>query len=173
MATTDRWFGGGGPDYASSDAARIEDQACRAALRTRAVSPAAVLREFSLPPSGRLTFAHLCAACDFPRTPAVTDLPPDSVDVLVGRFRKSRLAAAWVHVWDSRPEVRPGHRALVLRGGVWGLIVAYDGKSPDRPHVCVGHGVLTRPLVVEPLSAWVRSLDWLVGSAADPDGDDG
>jgi hypothetical protein len=94
----------------------------------------------------------------------VTDDPIDPVDQLLTRFVKTNLWAAWVAAFDAGEPVvaRPGlgRRVLIGRGIGWGIVVAYDADDPPaRAHVRVGHDV-GRPLVIEPLTAWVRALSW-------------
>lgn len=168
MSDPHDWLGAG-PDYNATAATRIEDGAVRVACRVGRKNAAAVARHCGLGAADRLTFAHLREAADFPYAPGVTAEPLDPLDVLLGKFRKSRLYPAWSSAWDQRPGVGPSRRFLIMRASGLSYAVAYSGLAPDRPHVAVGHAELGRPLLIEPLSAWLRSLDWAApaGDSAD------
>lgn len=147
-------FDFGRPPQGRGDAARVEEAACRKALRQAKVSEASVLRAAG---EDRLSLRLLAEHTDFPRGVVAHRLPPDGPVELITRFRKSNLWRAWCEVWESDESTRPGSRALVLRGPPWGFLVACDYGPPDRPHLVVGHEAGTK-LYLEPFGAWLSDI---------------
>lgn len=136
-------------------AARLEDYACRRALKVAGI-PAGRARRFAAGPA--FTFADL-AGVDFPLSPVVTSTTGDPIRAVLGKFPKTDLWAAWVAAWDLNPGTRPGRRALVFRGPDWGLAVLHDQPPAARDHLRVGAAV-GLALAAEPFTAWVGGLAW-------------
>ncbi len=150
------------------DRERVEDGACRRALKTAGLNPAKVMRDAGLDPRGLLTFAVLVDYADYPFNHAVTEQPFDDLLTLMTRLSKSRLAAAWFAAWAERPGVPAGGRSMVMRGAKTGYVLVYDSAvPPERPHLSLGfrRGLVLR---VEPLSSWCVGVSWAVGPGHQP-----
>lgn len=140
---------GRGPD----EKGRVEDAACRAALRMAGLSAGGIASQAGQGPADRLTFAILDLYTEFPANPVVTGVEPDSVLHLMYRFQKSALFEAWL--------AADGPSALVFRGGEMGVGVMTPLKGkPDRPCVVTGRGGRGEVFAVETFAAWCRSLGW-------------
>lgn len=145
-------------DRVGETALRVEDAACRRALRAVGASAAQVARHCGAAGNfPRMTFAMLASALDFPSRPAVSGLPPDEPSRLLTAFPRTALWGEWVSTWDLRPEVRRGERAMVMRGGGWGtVVVRYAEAQVDGPRLLIG------PDRGKPLLAVCDYRDWLV-----------
>lgn len=151
------------PPKRDRSAQKVEDAACRRALKTAGISPSTIYRASGLSASGLLTFGALVEYAGFPITPSVTAEPLDDMLTLMTKLSKSRLAKAWFEAWAARPRVRQGERMMVMRGSLTGFVVVYDAPvPPERPHLSLGfrRGLVLR---VEILSAWCRGISWAEG----------
>lgn len=144
-----------------SENARTEDGACRALLKVAGVPVHRLIEAAGLAPGASyITFDVMSTYADFPFVPAVTAEPLDDMLTLLTKFERSRLWRAWVKAWDTRPDVSPGNRLLMIHGSHSGYMVAHASPAPpDRPHVSVGH-VTGTVIRLEPLSSWCRGIQW-------------
>lgn len=145
-------------------ALRVEDAACRRALRAAGVNVGTVLAHYgSAAKFPRLTFAMLAGAVDFPSRPSVSGEEPDSPHQLLCKFVKSALWREWVAAWDARPDVRTDRRELVMRGVGWDMVVvraAAAAEASGRPRLLVGPPDGPR-LAVCTFHDWLQDVGWV------------
>lgn len=137
---------------------RIENNACRQALRLRGISPAAVAKHAGLDVRAPLTFRAVHESTGFWATPSVTDTPVDPFDQLTTRFERTNLWSAWVAAWDERPEVHPDDRMLVCESLGWGRVVLHSDITSveTRPGLVLHAG--RQRLVLEVFRSWADSV---------------
>ena len=160
MSQKSDWFGRSPASDQPSAAEKLEDAACRAALKQVGASVLGVTRAAGLPVHGRLRFAHLADYADFPVRPVVTGMASDTLTQLMYNFQRSNLWEAWVIAWDETPTI-PSKRFLVYRGEGSSPWIARTAplEKPNRPYVLVGHSVGTL-LILERFIPWCREIPW-------------
>lgn len=140
---------------------RLEDRACRAALRAVGVPTGRVALASGLEVTGRFTFELLVEYADFPMAARVTEAPVEDLLHLLTGFERTKLYKGWHAVWARHPG--PGPRVLVASGPAVGIVVVYESPAPPpRPHVVLMGGSIG-PLYMEPLPQWCRALQCVEG----------
>ncbi len=139
---------------------RVEDSACRMALRHAGISAAKICHMAGIEVASKIKFEHLRDYADFPEGPIVSGVEPDPPAALLTKFHKTALWDAWVETWDEQPDTRQGERVMLVKGLVWGvIIVADDVQCGDTPHILLGDSK-TEKLTLTAFPHWLTQLHW-------------
>jgi hypothetical protein len=136
----------------------IENKVCRYLMARSGRNIGSMLRRAGADPMTKLVFGMLVNYEDFPMVPHVSDEPLDTIGVLFERFDKSRLYKFWLDVSESGDPNREPY--VVMEDALLKYVISYRSvQAPERPHLCVGHGVIG-PTYVEPLFQWCVAVQW-------------